>query len=134
MILAGSKEEHLNMLDGGIIQRLLEEKWKTFAQRQFMKRISIALVHLLFMSIAIYLRPTNRSQPLLEYRDLSDLVRLGFEMATILGCLSFVIVQQGGEIKNQGFVSFVKQLVKKLTFFHFSSQNKLESHIIFCFL
>ena len=32
IILNGQKKEHLDMLDGGIIQRLLEEKWKTFAQ------------------------------------------------------------------------------------------------------
>jgi len=30
--LDGTKEEHLDMLDGGIIQKLLEEKWKTFAR------------------------------------------------------------------------------------------------------
>lgn len=32
LILAGTKEEHLNMLEGGIIAKLLEEKWTTFAQ------------------------------------------------------------------------------------------------------
>ena len=32
IILNGTKEEHLDMLEGGIIQRLLEEKWKTFAR------------------------------------------------------------------------------------------------------
>lgn len=32
IILAGTKEEHLNMLEGGIIAKLLEEKWSTFAQ------------------------------------------------------------------------------------------------------
>lgn len=32
IILNGTKEEHLDMLDGGIIQKLLEEKWKTFAR------------------------------------------------------------------------------------------------------
>ena len=32
IILAGTKEEHLNMLEGGIIAKLLEEKWATFAQ------------------------------------------------------------------------------------------------------
>ena len=31
IILNGTKEEHLNMLEGGIIAKLLEEKWKTFA-------------------------------------------------------------------------------------------------------
>lgn len=35
IILNGTKEEHLDMLDGGIIQRLLEEKWKTFARVKF---------------------------------------------------------------------------------------------------
>lgn len=32
IILAGKKEEHLNMLEGGIIAKLLEEKWTTFAK------------------------------------------------------------------------------------------------------
>ena len=32
MILNGKKDEHLDMLEGGIIQRLLEEKWQTFAR------------------------------------------------------------------------------------------------------
>lgn len=42
IILNGTKEEHLDMLDGGIIQRLLEEKWKTFARvtiKNAMKKI-----------------------------------------------------------------------------------------------
>ena len=37
IILAGKKEEHLNMLEGGIIAKLLEEKWSTFAQMFFIK-------------------------------------------------------------------------------------------------
>jgi len=32
IILAGTKEEHLNMLEGGIVAKLLEEKWSTFAE------------------------------------------------------------------------------------------------------
>ena len=32
IILAGTKREHLDMLEGGVIEMLLEEKWKTFAQ------------------------------------------------------------------------------------------------------
>ena len=32
IILAGTKEEHLNMLEGGIIAKLLDEKWNTFAK------------------------------------------------------------------------------------------------------
>ena len=32
IILAGTKPEHLNMLEGGIIAKLLDEKWNTFAK------------------------------------------------------------------------------------------------------
>ena len=32
LILNGTKEEHLNMLEGGIIAKLLDEKWSTYAQ------------------------------------------------------------------------------------------------------
>jgi transient receptor potential cation channel subfamily V protein 6 len=112
MILAGSKEEHLNMLDGGIIQRLLEEKWKTFAQRQFFKRITIALIHLIAMSVSVYLRPKDRDHSLTKWEDAQDVVRMLFEFGTVCGCLSFVVVQQGEEIKNQGLLSFLKGLPK----------------------
>ena len=37
IILAGTKEEHLDMLEGGIVQKLLEEKWKTFARVSLLK-------------------------------------------------------------------------------------------------
>lgn len=80
IILNGTKQEHLNMLDGGIIQRLLEEKWKTFArvcnykdwchfdllsvknlilsllQTKFLKRLLILMLHLLLLSVSVYLR------------------------------------------------------------------------------
>ena len=35
IILAGTKPEHLNMLEGGIIAKLLDEKWVTFAKVNF---------------------------------------------------------------------------------------------------
>lgn len=72
------------MLDGGIIQRLLEEKWKTFArvlvflkfilepifflilQREFLKRLLILFVHLLSLSTSIYLRPSTQNDEQIE--------------------------------------------------------------------
>ena len=39
------------MLEGGIIAKLLEEKWTTFANMIFLKRLSIHLIHLLCISI-----------------------------------------------------------------------------------
>ena len=51
IILAGTKPEHLNMLEGGIIAKLLDEKWVTFAKvcRNMFEFIKI----LLKMSILI---------------------------------------------------------------------------------
>lgn len=116
------------MLDGGIIERLLEEKWKTFAQQQFLKRLLILFIHLLFMSMSVYLRPRrgkvkgmdddessgdgsgtgntdDNGQP-----DWTTIIRYCCECATVVGVLSFVVIQQGDEIKNQGLSSFLKQL------------------------
>ncbi|KAI4461982.1 transient receptor potential ion channel protein [Holotrichia oblita] len=119
IILNGTKEEHLDMLDGGIIQRLLEEKWKTFARNQFLKRLLILLVHLLFLSLAIYLRPDDPDVPLLEYSDdVTIIMRYVCEVCTVLCVLSYVIWQQGDEIRNQGFWTFLKQQV--INFYSFN--------------
>uniref|UniRef100_A0A1B0BB69 Ion transport domain-containing protein n=1 Tax=Glossina palpalis gambiensis TaxID=67801 RepID=A0A1B0BB69_9MUSC len=133
IILNGTKEEHLDMLDGGIIQRLLEEKWKTFAQNQFLKRLLILMVHLLCLSVSVYLRPMHDTdddddddnedsdyktkggevrklnQEAEDY-DVQTIARYCAELATIAGVLSFLIFQQGDEIKNQGLSAFLKQL------------------------
>lgn len=43
--------------------------------------------------------------------DVSTIIRYASECATLLGVLSYVIFQQGDEIKNQGLSAFLKQLV-----------------------
>ncbi|XP_058063684.1 uncharacterized protein LOC131213624 [Anopheles bellator] len=136
IILNGTKEEHLNMLDGGIVERLLDEKWKTFARNQFLKRLLILAIHLFCLSCSVYLRPvrmfgdaddaseTGRNDAgdrgsadgddsAYEAEaeiDLSTWIRYGFEVATVMGVLSYVVLQQGDEIKNQGLFSFLKSL------------------------
>lgn len=141
IILNGTKPEHLDMLDGGIIQRLLEEKWKTFAQNQFLKRLLILSTHLLCLSVSVYLRPAHDGDDeavtetadapataALQDRAQTELAGNGngveggdynaqtvarycAELATIAGVLSYVVFQQGDEIKNQGLSAFLKQLV-----------------------
>lgn len=117
------------MLDGGIIERLLDEKWKTFAQQQFLKRLLILSIHLFFMSISVYTRPERSkaqdnddgggsgdseivSEALVmeEGLDVQTIIRYCCEVATIAGVVSFVVFQQGDEIKNQGLKAFLKQL------------------------
>lgn len=122
------------MLDGGIIERLLEEKWKTFAQQQFLKRLLILFIHLFFMSISVYTRPSrvkikeniddnggdgsgSESELVSEALTMSEegldvqtIIRYICECATIAGVVSFVVFQQGDELKNQGLKAFLKQL------------------------
>lgn len=43
--------------------------------------------------------------------DIQTYIRYGSEVCTLLGVLSYVIFQQGDEIKNQGLAAFTKQLV-----------------------
>lgn len=129
IILNGTKEEHLDMLDGGIIQRLLEEKWKTFARNQFLKRLLILFIHLLFLSISVYLRPVrtdlasedadpndpDENGGIEQSADAQNIIRYCAELGTIAGVLSYVIFQQGDEVKNQGLSAFLKQLVSDLS-------------------
>lgn len=49
-----------------------------------------------------------------EDMDISTMIRYFSEVATLVGVLSYVIFQQGDEIKNQGLSAFLKQLVNKL--------------------
>ncbi|XP_060807116.1 uncharacterized protein LOC106135922 [Amyelois transitella] len=130
IILNGTKQEHLNMLDGGIIQRLLEEKWKTFARNKFLKRLMILMLHLLLLSVAVYLRHSSAeadSNPDwgLEVTDARGGLRLASELGTIVSTLCYIILQQGDEIKNQGLVAYLKQLIHEPAKFIFLSSNIL---------
>lgn len=51
-----------------------------------------------------------------ESMDVSSIIRYASEVGTLIGVLSYVIFQQGHEIKNQGFSAFLKQLVNKFVF------------------
>ncbi|XP_050466504.1 uncharacterized protein LOC126859345 isoform X3 [Cataglyphis hispanica] len=115
IILNGTKEEHLDMLDGGIIQRLLEEKWKTFARLQFLKRLIILVFHLASLSLAVYFRPADMDAVLLQWpEEITDVVRTAAECITVLGVLNYILVQLGGEMINVGPLSFLKQLYADL--------------------
>ncbi|XP_048262316.1 uncharacterized protein LOC125385208 isoform X4 [Bombus terrestris] len=99
------------MLDGGIIQRLLEEKWKTFARLQFLKRLIILVFHLTSLSLAVYMRPSNIDATLLEWpEEITEVGRMIAECTTVIGVLSYILVQLGGEVVNIGLLSFMKQL------------------------
>ncbi|XP_059055695.1 uncharacterized protein LOC131849606 [Achroia grisella] len=130
IILNGTKQEHLNMLDGGIIQRLLEEKWKTFARKKFLKRLMILMLHLLLLSVSVYLRHSSAEADAhpdwgLVVGDARSGLRLASELGTILSTLCYIILQQGDEIKNQGLVAYFKQLIHEPAKFIFLASNLL---------
>ncbi|XP_063982775.1 transient receptor potential cation channel subfamily V member 5 isoform X5 [Diachasmimorpha longicaudata] len=126
IILNGTKEEHLDMLDGGIIQRLLEEKWKTFARLQFLKRLIILVFHLTTLSLAVYQRPAEMDAELMAWpEELTDVGRTIAECVTVLGVVGYILLQLGGEIVNIGPISFLKQLTHEPAKFIFVISNLL---------
>ncbi|CAG5055181.1 unnamed protein product [Parnassius apollo] len=130
IILNGTKQEHIDMIDGGIIQRLLEEKWKTFARTKFLKRLMIFMLHLLLLSISVYLRHSSAEADAnpdwgLEVTDARSGIRLASELGTILSTLCYIILQQGDEIKNQGVAAYFKQLIHEPAKFIFLASNLL---------
>lgn len=68
------------------------------------------MLHLLSISVAMYLRP-DLGQSLLGTTTM-DIVRNCFEATTIIGCLYYMVMQSGKEIRNQGFLPFLIQLVR----------------------
>lgn len=91
-------------------------------------------MHLFCLSISVYLRPAADISPEMEKiragttslaanqvnsteitdepdTNIQSLIRYSFEVATVVCVLSYVIFQQGDEIKNQGFLAFAKQMV-----------------------
>ncbi|GFO42754.1 transient receptor potential cation channel subfamily v member 6, partial [Plakobranchus ocellatus] len=105
IIVNGDKDDHLEMLEGGVIRQLLGEKWKTFAQTRFIVRLILAFIHLTLFSIAIYTRPSG--DKLLEYSGTKDAVRYTCEALVCFSCL-VTVVYEVMEISTQGIASFIK--------------------------
>lgn len=80
-------------------------------QGQFLKRLAILFLHIFFLSGSVYLRPDEREKPLLGGTEVQDILRYCFEIGTIIGVLCYLWFQQGDEIRNQGLISFLRQLV-----------------------
>ncbi|XP_070193087.1 transient receptor potential cation channel subfamily V member 6-like [Littorina saxatilis] len=105
IIVNGETDEHLDMLGGGVIRQLLDDKWKTFAKRRFIERLIIAFVHLILLSVAIYTRPTG--DKLLSYNGYKDALRYFAEVVVCVSCL-LTVVLEGIELAIQGLSSFLK--------------------------
>lgn len=89
--LNGKTDDHLDMLNSGIIYRLLEEKWKAFARGKFYRRLLFAVLYLVGFSLAIYLRPRHLDPKRIETRD--DKLRLVAEGFTVLGAIIYLVLE-----------------------------------------
>ncbi|CAG0891540.1 unnamed protein product [Darwinula stevensoni] len=74
----------------------------------FLKRLVIMFLHLLTLTGAIYFRGESDSDG--EDTSELDVARYSFEIASCLGCCIYCFLQQGGEIRNQGFFIFLRNL------------------------
>ncbi|CAH1784043.1 unnamed protein product [Owenia fusiformis] len=107
LILKGETDEHLEMLTGGVIKQLLDEKWKTYAQSEFIKRLIVTIINIMVISLVVYTRPDSVE---LNYGvSPLDIVRYIAEIIVCLGCLSTFLLQIE-EIYAQGLVAFMKNL------------------------
>jgi hypothetical protein len=54
IIVNGETDEHLDMLEGGVIGQLLREKWKTFARVGWMSSPSSLRLSLTLFSLSLW--------------------------------------------------------------------------------
>lgn len=98
--LNGKTSDHLDMLNSGIIYRLLEEKWKAFAKGKFYRRLFFAGLYLLAFSLAIYLRPRHLDPKRIETR--TDRLRVVAEGFTVLGAFIYLVLEIKDVLITQG--------------------------------
>lgn len=71
------------------------------------------------MSLAVYLRPADIDADLMIWtNEFTNMARVTAEFSTVIGVLSYILVQLGGEVVNIGLLSFLKQLVNKVYIFN----------------
>ncbi|ESO05330.1 hypothetical protein HELRODRAFT_77785 [Helobdella robusta] len=107
-ITNGVSENHLEMLDDGIIKQLLLDKWKNFAKRRFLERVLLAVFHLLVLSVAIYLRDDVVFVDYIFPPNVTDIIRYFAEVVVLAYCLVTVVIQVF-EMKTQGLSAYVQR-------------------------
>lgn len=79
-------------------------------------RLALLAVHLVCISLAVYTRPADLNDLYAYPPSFSSLstVRYLAEVGTTLSCCSFLVYQQGSEIRAQGIKGYFKNLVSFL--------------------
>ncbi|EDV19284.1 uncharacterized protein TRIADDRAFT_62262 [Trichoplax adhaerens] len=106
LAVAGESDGHLEMVNSGVIYRLLDEKWKAYAKKNFVASFIAACFYLAFMSTAIY---TRSSYDLLSPRQPSDYVRYVFEILTLISAIMYLGLQSKA-IHSNGMSVYLRSL------------------------
>jgi hypothetical protein len=116
-VVNGSTDDHLEMLEIGVIDRLLNDKWSTYAQKRLIQRMIVSCIHLLCLTIAVYTRAADANHLFVWPGDTSNpantWVRYIAEICVIIGCLANLF-QAGQEIYAQGILYYIKNLVSHI--------------------
>jgi len=107
-IVSGKTEAHLDMLDNMVIERLLNDKWSSFARVNFVRQLILLCLHLFFLTTAIWLRNPKDDQPLTK-----KILCYIAEICVIIGCAMSIFALQAKEIYLQGFNYYIQNLVNK---------------------
>ncbi|CAF3347301.1 unnamed protein product [Rotaria socialis] len=104
-IVSGKTEDHLDMLDNMVIERLLNDKWSSFARVTFVRQLVLLCLHLLSLTTAVFLRNPKGDQPLAK-RIICHIA----EACVLSGCIVSIFALQAKEIYLQGFAYYLQNL------------------------
>lgn len=112
-IVNGNTDGHLDMLEIGVVSRLLGDKWETFAKTKLFYKIIFSFFHLLLLTIAVYTRANDRNN-LWIWPPVTSSTYARYISELFLVCLSIIqLFFNGQEINAQGFVFYLKNLQKE---------------------
>ena len=116
-IIRGKKESHLDMLSNPVVHNLLEKKWENYAQKKFFRLLFFYVLHLIFLSVAVYLRPDD-PQDLLNGQYAVHRTRFAFEILTLIAActLIFFTVREVFLEGAFGFYQNVKSIPSRVTY------------------
>ena len=116
-IIRGKKDSHLDMLSDPVVHNLLEKKWENYGQKKFFRLLFFYVLHLIFLSVAIYLRP-DEPEDLLNSGYAIHRTRFAFEILTLLASFSliFFTIREVCLEGAFGFYQNVKSIPTRVTY------------------
>ncbi|CAF4383825.1 unnamed protein product, partial [Adineta steineri] len=104
-IVSGKTEDHLDMLDNMVIERLLNDKWSSFARVNFVRQLILLCLHLLSLTTAVCLRNPKDTQTFPR-----KIICHIAEFCVLCGCIISIFALQAKEIYLQGFNYYIQNL------------------------